>query len=461
MFKGKYLDVYLVCEKGEKAVHIVLNISDANYKTVEFFSWMAGTGLRKKHYEEQQIDGSDGLLKVELIALLEASREKEIKQKIDNFLEKLNLSKENIYVSEITDKLIINSAPYLMTGRISREKVMLLPIYSKKHFIRSRNDLILAIGYDVMGKFSNGYYTNGYAHMGRQYLDKCQELGLDRTKIDEPQNKRIIQDLFHSCYAAEITGIAKKEVEGRTLIKLQVKDNFFLYHPTCEKRLDVHNALLSSVIGLKVRNCSVLRDILAGFFAKIYLNSGSEAGVSHGLEDKNYRGFEYDFIDGDHCILDFESPNWKSVSIANKIPYWALNSMAEEHHSVRSNCCKAVNLLKRYKVFIDKKTRNPIPWDSCAENDPNILPLDYLSFTQDRVGDQSLKEAFSFKKRVDEDFYMWRSEINKIFYVYFFSENSSNILNSHLVKREPDPDPKEDVCTFFFYDMEFINYGNG
>jgi hypothetical protein len=458
MFKGKYLDVYLVCKEGEKAVHIILNISASNYDPVKFFSWITDAGLKKKNYEEQPIDGSDDLLKVELIALLEAGREGEIKKKIDDFLGKLNLSKENIYVSEITDKLIIDSAPYLMTGRISKESGKLLPIYSKKHFIRSMNDLILAVGFDIMGKFSNGYYTNGYTYMGRQYLEKCQELGFDRTKIDEPQNKRIIQELSHSCYAAEITGIAKKEVDGKAMIKVQVKDNFFLYHPTCESRLDVHNALLSSVISLKVRNCAVLRDILTGFFEKIYLDAGLDAGYAHGLEDKKYSGFEYDFIDGNHCILDFESSNWNPVSTSNKIPYRKLHSLAEEHPDMRHNCCKAVSLMKRYRVFIDKKTRNPVPWNNLDENDPNILSLDYVSFTQDRVGDHSLKEAFSFKKRVDEDFYIWRSEINKIFYTYFFAEGTPNPLNTHLVKREPDPDPKDDVCTFFFYDREFIDY---
>lgn len=460
MFKGKYLDVYLPCKEGEKAVHIVLNISESNYNPVNFFTWLKDAGLKKKHYEEQQIEGSDDLLKVELIALLEAGREREVRQRIDAFLDNLNIRQENIYVSEISDKLIVDNAPFLMTGRISKESGKLFPIYSKKHFIRSMNDLILAVGYDIMGKFSNGYYTNGYTYMGRQYLEKCQELSLDRTRVDEPKNKRIIQDLSHSCYAAEIVDIAKKEVDGKTMIKVQIKDNFFLYHPTCESRLDVHNTLLSSVIGLKVRNCLVLRDILTGFFEKIYLDAGDDAGYVHGLEAKKYSGFEYDFIDGENCILDFTKSNWKPVSTSNKIPYEELNSKAKNHPDVRSNCCKAVSLLKRYSIFIDKKTRNPVPWNNMDENDPNLIHLDYLSFTQNRVGDLTLKEAFSFKRGVDETFFIWRSEINKIFYVYFFSENSANILNSHLVKREPDPPPDEDVCTFFFYDREFIDYGN-
>jgi len=457
MFKGTYLDVYLTCKEGEKAVHIVLNIPESNFNSADFFTWVAEIGLKKKHYEEQRIEGNDDLLKVELIALLEVGREEIIKREIDDFLENtLKLSKENIYVSEISDKLIIDSAPYLMTDRLLGERGMLLPIYSKKNFIRSMNDLILAFGYDIMGKFSNGYYTNGYAYMGSHYLEKCKELCLDRTKIDESKNKKIIQNLFHSFYAAEILDIAKKDVEGKTLIKVQVRDNFFLYHPTCESRLDVHNGLLSTVIGLNVRNCAVLRDILTGFFEKIYLDAGNDVGYSHGLEDKKYSGFEYDFIDGNHCILDFENPNWKPVSTSNKIEYKKLNSMAEEHPDVRNHCCKAVNLMKRYRVFIDKKTRNPVPWNNLDEKDPNIIHLDYLSFTQNRVGDMSLKEALSFKKRVDEDFYIWRSEVNKIFYVYFFSENSANILNNHFVKREPDPE--EEVCTFFFYDREFIDY---
>jgi len=457
MFKGKYIDTYLSCEEGEKAVHIVLNIPEADYDSTSFSKWMANAGLKKKHYEEQRIDGCDDLLKVELIAFLEAGREEEIKKKIDDFLEnELKLGKESIYISDISDKLIIDSSPYLMTSYKTGQKDLLFPIYSKKHFIRSLNDSILEFGYDLIAKFSHYYYTNGYAYLGRQYLDKCQELGIDRTKIDEPQNKRIIQDLFHSCYSAEITGIVKKDIEGKTLIKVQVRDNFFLYHPTCESRLDVHNALLSPVIQLGVRNCAMLRDILTGFFEKIYLDAGSDAGISHGLEDKKYSGFEYDFIDGDHCICDFESPNWKPVSTSNKIDYNGLNSRAEEHPEVRSHCCKAVNLMKRYRVFIDKKTRNPVPWDSCAENDPNILPLDYLSFTQNRVGDQSLKEALAFKKRVDEDFYNWLSEVNAIFYNFFFSEALEKPKNSEYVKR--DPDPEEDVCTFYFYDREFIDY---
>lgn len=459
MFKGKYIDIYLSCEEGEKAVHIVLNITENCYDSTLFSKWIADTGLKKKHYEEQRIDGNNGLLKVELIALLEAGREEEIKQKIDDFLEKeLNLSKENIYISEISDKLIIDSAPYLMTGRLSGERGMLLPIYSKKNFIRSMNDLILAFGYDIMGKFSNGYYTNGYAYMGSHYLEKCKELGLDRTKIEESKNKKIIQDLFHSFYAAEILDIAKKEVDGKTLIKLQVKDNFFLYHPTCESRLDVHNGLLSTVIGLYGRNCAVLRDILTGFFEKIYLDAGIDVGISHGLEVNKYSGFEYDLMDGNNCLFDFENPNWIPVSKNKKIEYFKWKNNSEEHPNIRKDCCKAVNLMKRYKVFIDKETRNPVTWNELDLKDPNILPLDYLSFTQNRMGDQSLKEAFSFKKRVDEDFYIWRSEINKIFYTFFFSEGSVRPLNTHLVKREPDPDPKDDVCTFFFYDREFIDY---
>lgn len=457
MFKGKYLDIYLSCEEGEKAVHIVMNISENKINPTDFYDWVKKIGLKKKHYEELRLD--NGLLKVELIALLDAGKEEEFDRNIHDFLEKdLNLSKDNFYVSKISDKLIIDSAPYLMTGRISGDRSMLLPIYSKKLFIRSMNDLILEVGYDIMGKFSNGYYTNGYAYMGKQYLDKCKELTLDRKKIDDPQNKRIIQALFHSCYSADISSISKKEVEGKTLIKLQVKDNFFLYHPTCESRIDVHNALLSSVIGLKVRNCAVLRDILTGFFEKIYLDTGSDAGVSHGLEDKKYNGYEYDFIEGNNCIFDFENPNWKPVSTSNKIEYNRLNSVAEEHPDMRRNCCKAVSLMKRYRVFIDKRTRNSVPWNNLDENDPNILSLDYVSFTQDRVGGQSLKEAFSFKKRVDEDFYVWRSDINEIFLKFFLSENTDKPLNTDLIKREPDPAPEEDVCTFYFYDREFINY---
>lgn len=71
----------------------------------------------------------------------------------------------------------------------------------------------------------------------------------------------------------------------------------------------------------------------------------------------------------------------------------------------------------------------------------------------------TLKEAFSFRRGVDETFYTWRSEINKIFYTYFFSEGYAKPLNTHLIKRGPDL--ADEVCTFFFYDREFIDYRKG
>ena len=456
MFKGKYIDVYLTCEEGLKAVHIVFNIPEKDYKRDVFFDWIEKNELKKKHYEEDRIEGSEDLLKVELVAFLEADREEFVKTNLSVLEGKLGVSKEKLYISEISDKLIIDSSPYYMTSSKTGKKDLLLPIYSKKHFIRSLDDLIIEFGYDLIAKFSRYYYTSGYAYLGRQYLDKCQGLSLDHTNIEEPANKSIIQGLFSSCYAAEITDIAKKEVEGKTLIKVQVLNNFFLYHPTYESRLEVQNLLLSPVIDLKVRNCALFRDILTGFFERVFYDAGIDTNYSPKMEEKRYVAVEYDYQDGENYLFDFESPHWVPVSQSNKIGYYKWRNIAEENPDARIECCKGVNLMKRYRVFIEKSTRQMIPWKNLDLSDANILPLDYISFTQNRVGHESLKEALGFKKRVDVDFYVWRSDVNKVFYDFFFTETDENPKNSEFVKEEETPAANE--CTFYIYDKEFLSF---
>lgn len=457
MFKGKYIDTYLTCEEGTKAVHIVVNIPAANFGPdvfSKFSTLIEDVGLKKKHYEEERIDGD--IFKVELIALLDAGKGAETKKRIEGFLEKeLELNKENIYVSDISDKLIIDSSPYLMTENQTNKRVVLMPIYSKNHFIRSLNDFILEFRFDTIINFTRYYYTHGLVYLGQEYLDKCQELSMEPKQIEEDGNKRIIRDIFRSTYSAEISNIVTREIEGKTLIKIQVKDNFFLYHPTCESRLDVHNGLLSPVIALNVRNCAFMREIFAGFFERIYYGSIHDLTKTAQIEDKKYYGFEFDYIDDNNYIFDFENPKWKPVSIKSeddKISLRKFREKARANPDVRIECCKAVNLMKRYKIFIDKSTRKIVPLDKVDSNDSNILPLDYLSFTLNRIGNKVLTDVLSFK--IGDQLYNWHAEVNKIFYDFFFSENSDNPTNSEYVKREKDPD--DDYCTFYFYDEAFI-----
>jgi hypothetical protein len=454
MFKGKYIDTYLVCKKeGIKAVHIIFNIIEAAFDGAKFATWVRDIGLEKKHYEEERMEGN--LFKIELIAFLDAKNETEIDKGIKLFLvNELKLSSTDFYVSDISSKLIIDSSPYLMTSSKTKFKDLLLPIYSKKHFIRSLNDLILDFGFDMVGKYSRYYYHNGYAYMGDQYLDKCNELGLDSKAVEEPKNKHIIQALFHSCYSAEIIEIDRREVEGKSLLKLNVGDNFFLYHPTCESRLDVHNQLLSPVINMKVRNCALLRDIFTGFFEKVYYGDIHADSDAVDINIKRLYGFEYDYLDDGNCLMDFKNPKWRPVSSNEKIDFFEFRNKVKDDPTIRIEYCKAVNLMSRYKVFIEKDSRKLISWNDFDQKNSNILTVDYLSFTQNRVGKQSLKEALAFTKRVDQDFYNFKSEVNKIFYDYFFSEHTENPTNYHLVKQEAPS--ANDFCTFFIYDKDFF-----
>ncbi len=471
MFKGKYIDTYLDCKKGgTKAVHIVLNVPESIFNNNDiaskFADWVRKIGLVKKHYEEERLDKEifkeekfdEDYFKIELIAFLDSQKETVVKQEIDDFLvTELKLSPENIYVSDISSKLIIDSSPYLMTSSKTKVKDLLLPIYSKKHFVRSLNDLILDFGFDMVGKYSRYYYYNGYSYLGDEYLDKCVELGLVANAVSDDKNKRIISALFKSCYSAEVVHIGRYEVEGKSLIKLQVKDNFFLYHPTCESRLDVHNQLLSPAISLKVRNCALMRDIFTGFFEKVFCGSMHETSDVIDLDNKRYCGFEYDYTDEGQRLLDFESSKWRPVSSTNKIDFFHFRNKAEENPDIRIECCKAVNMMGRYKVLINRDTIMPIPWNEGNSEDSNILTLDYLSFTQNRMGEQSVKDALGFIKRVDPAYYAFKSKFNKIFYDYFFSEQSETPTNSDLVKREEPP--SEDYCTFYIYDKEFFTMG--
>jgi hypothetical protein len=455
IFKGKYIDIFLTCNEGTKAVHIVANIPEKYYDPAVFFKWIKEAGLTKKHYEEDRIEGTEDL-KVELVAFLDANKEEDVKTSINELEQKLGVSKENIYVSEISSKLIIDSSPYLMTSSISGEKDLLLPIFSRKHFIRSLDDLILESGHNVIVKLTGYYYTNGLVYLGQEYLNKCHELSLDPRQIADHPNTAIIHDIFRSTYSAEITHISKREVEGKTLIKIQVKDHFFLYHPTCESRIDVHNHLISPIINLNVRNCALMREIFAGFFEKIFYGNVHDLLHTAHREDKMYYGFEFDYFENNQCMFDFESSNWKPVSTNSKINIREFNAKRDENHEIRKERCKSVNLLTKYKIFVDKRTREILPWNNIDLNDPNILPIDYLSLTLLRVGNETLRTALSFGRRDEEDFYNWLGQANEKFFYFFFSEKSAAPKNSEYVKREPDPE--EDFCTFYFYDKEFISY---
>jgi len=214
--------------------------------------------------------------------------------------------------------------------------------------------------------------------LGKKYYDICNELSISPQDISNNINKEIIKKLFRSDYCTLITDIITNEVDGKALIKIKVKDNFFLYHPSYEFRFDVHEYLISQIIRMNLRNCALLRDILTGFFERIFYPNKHNFKSSPDRESINFIAFEFDYINDDKSIFDFEKQNWNNVSLKSKINYFELREKTKINPEIRKDCCKAVNLMKSYVIFIARQTREIVAWEKVDLSDKNIIAVDYL-----------------------------------------------------------------------------------
>jgi hypothetical protein len=458
MYKGQRIETFIKNpdnidnDNKQKFVQIIISISIDDYNN-DIFNNLEKTFEinRNLYYEEYRTesDKEEKSLNINYIGSIDFSLDLS-RDTILSFFSDQKFSGK-LYVSDISSILIPNIYPFWKTSIKTSEEDKLIPIASNKFFTRILNDLIVesGAGHAIFKYFSRWCFSNGMFSLGKKYKLKCLEKEIDPINITNEINKEIIKSIFWVDYSCIINDII--QYEEKKIFKVIVKDHFFLFKPSLDNRIDVHNFLLTDVANVFFRNCPLMRDVITGFFESVFFSKDYENNVSPDRELINFMGFEFDYVKNENCIFDFSKSGWLNVDEKKKINLPKCKELTAKHELERVELCKSVNNLKRYKMRVDKSTKETIPWDKNVETN-NFVEFNYIEWS---VFNKDVIKNFFDITNISTDIYKFQGKINKLFIDFFITEKMEDVKNSDVIKKV-DIDYSEE-CTFLIYHKSFID----
>ena len=465
MYQGQRIETFvqnaenIPIQDKQRFFQIILDIHTSQYKANIFNLLEESFDVNRSFYNEEFEHNSysaNRFVRVNYVGSVNKSNDL-TRDDIQHFLINNGIT-TNVYISDITDQLIMATFPFWKTSIKTGSHDSLSPITTNKYLTRMINDIIVenGSGRSVFKYFSRWCFSNGFYSLGKKYYKKCEELGLLKniTKITDEKNKQIIKAIFKADYSCLIEDIVRHP--SLPIFKFIVKDHFFLYHPSYDNRRDVHNFLIADVANIFYRNCPLMRDIICGFMEYVFyyndeLYTDENYQVSPNRECIHFLAFEFDYKKQKSSAFDFENPNWRPITKQKQLDLDKLKKDSFSGSISRQELCKGVNRLRQYKIQLSKEDYTPVPWNQ-KKASKDIVEFDYIDWSVHNKNVMSLLDIKAWSQIKKFEF---RSKINKFFLDYFDTEHMTPPLNNDIINKVKID--YQDNCTFFIYDKSLIN----